>query len=181
MKKQANAAITKKHLNTAEIKLQKEKIENRLLTIFATALGAEMILMYLYNWFQIYSNMQEIAVTAAHSLVVIFLGLSIFTAVKAVLLNKKNESERSKKYWNWFYVCLAGFLGSLFVYPSQIFTHVFKIDPANMYKFYEYHPIFGNTGEQFRAAVLMCGVGIYTVAAFIIYGVKSAKLGKTQK
>ena len=181
MKKQMNSAIAKKHLNTAEIKLQKEKIENRLLTIFATALGAEMLLMYLFNWFQINSNMLNIAVGAAHILMIVFLALTVFTAVKGTLLKKADEKERSNKYFNWFWVCLASFLGTFLVYPSQILTKIFGIDPVKLEAFHNFHPFFSNSGEQFRAALLMCGVGIYTVAAFIIYGVKSAKLGKTQK
>ena len=35
--------------NQEVIKMQKEKIENRLLTVFATALGAEMLLLYLFR------------------------------------------------------------------------------------------------------------------------------------
>ncbi|MBE7018487.1 MAG: hypothetical protein E7413_01200 [Ruminococcaceae bacterium] len=182
MKKQTKQEkIAKKNLNTAEIKLQKEKIENRLLTIFATALGAEMLLMYLFNWFQTNSNMMNVARGAAHILMIVFLALAVFTAVKGTLLKKADETERSKKYFNWFYVCLASFLGTFFVYPTEILTKIFGIDPLKLTDFNNFHPFLANNGVQFRAALLMCGVGIYTVAAFIIYGVKSAKLGKIQK
>ncbi len=167
--------------NQEVIKMQKEKIENKLLTIFATALGAEMLLMYLFNWFQTGSNLLEVAKIASYILMVLFFLLCIYTAVRASLLKKSEELVRSKKYWNWFFVCLAGLLSCIYIWPVEILTKVFKMDPMNLAPFNNFHPFFANNGVQFRAALLMCGVAIYTVVAFIVYGIKSASLGKTKK
>ena len=179
MKKQTKQEkITKKQMSQAELKLQKEKIENKMLGVFAIALAAIMLLMYLYNWFQDYSNMFETARLAVKILLVVFLALMGYTAVKAILLKNKQENERSKKHWNWFFVCLAGFLGTFYVYPHDILINLFKIDPLNLTDFNNFHPLLADNGIQFRAALLMCGAGLYTIITFIYYGIKSAKLGK---
>ena len=169
--------------NQEVIKMQKEKIENRLLTVFATALGAEMLLLYLYNWFQPSSllggiSAHDAAVTICHILMIVFVLLGIFTVVKGCILEGAGESQRSKKYMNWFYVCLAGLLSGLFIWPLGILTDVFKMDPMLLAPYNNFHPFFANNGVQFRVVLVMVLIGIYTVAAFVVYGVKSAKLGK---
>lgn len=181
MKKQAKSALDAKQANQAAMKLQKEKMESRSITIFATALGAEMILIYLYNWFQTNSSLLHIAGPAAHILMIVFFALMVFTAVKGILLKKADQKERSQKYWNWFFVCLAALLGTFYVWPGEVLAHVFNVDPMNLAKFNSYAPIFSDNPVQFRAALLMCGVGIYAVASLIYYGVKSAMLGKKIK
>ena len=169
--------------NQEVIKMQKEKIENRLLTVFATALGAEMLLLYLFNWFQPNSVLGAIsatdaAITICHVMMVVFLLLGIFTVVKGSMLQKAEETQRSKKYMNWFYVCLAGLLSCLYIWPLSILTSVFKMDPMHLAPYNNFHPFFANSGVQFRVALVMTLIAIYTVAAFVIYGVKSATLGK---
>ena len=167
--------------NQATIKVQKEKIENRLLTVFATALGAEMILLYLFNWFQTGSNLLTAAKWATYILMLLFIALGIFTAVKGSALKKADETARSKKYMNWFWVCVAGLLSALYIWPVEILGNVFKVNSSVLMAFNNFHPFLANSGVQFRVAMVMILVGIYTVAAFIYYGVKSAKLGKTAK
>ncbi len=171
----------KKQNNSAMIKEQKEKIENRLLTIFATALGAEMLLMYLFNWFQNFSNLLEAAKMATYILMTVFFLLGIYTVVRGSLLKKAEETARSKKYMNWFYVCLAGFLSCLYIWPTEILTRIFKVDPMSLNGFNNFHPLFADSGVQFRIGLVMSLVAIYTVVAFIVYGIKSASLGKEKK
>lgn len=182
MKKQTKQEkIAKKQANQAEIKLLKEQYESKSMTILAVALVAIMLLLSLFNWFQDYSNMFDTARLAIKILVGTFLVLMIYTAVKAILLKNKQENERSKKHWKWFFVCLAGFLGSFYVFPHDILINLFKMDPMLLKPFNDFHPLLANNGIQFRAALLMYGAGIYAVVALIYYGVKSAKLGKVDK
>ena len=172
--------------NLEAIKMQKEKIENRLLTVFATALGAEMLLLYLFNWFNPNGLLGEIrsrdaAIVICHTFMIVFLLLGIFTVVKGSKLKKAEETLRSKKYMNWFYVCVAGLVSCLYIWPLSILTNVLKLDPMNLVSFNNFHPFFANSGEQFRVALVMTLIAIYTVAAFIYYGVKSSSLGKSKK
>ncbi len=172
--------------NSVIIKEQKEKIENRLLTIFATALGAEMLLMYLFNWFNPLGllgtvSSASIASFACYALMTLFFLLGIYTVVRASLLKKAEETLRSKKYMNWFYVCLAGFLSCLFIWPTEILTKIFRVNPMSLNGFNNFHPFFADNGVQFRAGLVMALVAIYTVVAFIVYGIKSASLGKEKK
>ncbi len=166
---------------TINAKTQKEKIENRLLTVFATALGAEMILLYLFNWFQTGSNLLLAAKWGTYILMLLFIALGIFTAVKGSSLKKAEETARSKKYMNWFWVCLAGLLSALFIWPVEILANVLKVNPSALIAFNNFHPFLANSGVQFRIAMVMILVGIYTVAAFIYYGVQSASINKTGK
>ncbi|MBR5240139.1 MAG: hypothetical protein IKW04_06165 [Clostridia bacterium] len=176
--KQQKMAI--KQASQAEIKLLKEQYESKSMTILAVALVAIMLLLSLFNWFQTNSNMFDTARLAIKILVGTFLVLMIYTAVKAILLKNKQENERSKKHWKWFFVCLAGFLGSFYVFPHDILLEILKLN-IDMTAFNDLHNMRGLPGIQFRAALLMCGAGIYAVVALIYYGVKSAKLGKVDK
>lgn len=176
----------KKQNNSVIIKEQKEKIENRLLTIFATALGAEMLLMYLFNWFNPLGllgtvSSSSIASFVTYVLMGVFFLLGIYTVVRASLLKKAEETLRSKKYMNWFYVCLAGFLSCLYIWPTEILTRIFRVDPMNLNGFNNFHPFFADSGVQFRVGLVMALVAVYTVVAFIVYGIKSASLGKEKK
>lgn len=170
-----------KKQTTTNIKDQKAKIENRLLTVFATALGAEMIALYLFNWFQTGSNLLAAAKWATYILMLVFLALGIFTIVKGSALKKAEETVRSKKYMNWFYVCLAGLLCCLYIWPVEILANVFGVNPSALIAFNNFHPFLTNSGVQFRIAIVMILIAIYIVAAFIYYGIKSAELNKTQK
>lgn len=171
----------KKQITQDAIKIQKEKIESRLLTVFATALGAEMLLLYLFNWFQNYSNLFNVARWGTYILMAVFFGLGIYTVIRSSQLKKAEETARSKKYMNWFYVCLAGFVSCVYIWPTEILSNVFGVDPMKLAGFNNFHPFFANSGVQFRVGLVMTLVGIYTVAAFIYYGVKSAALGKEKK
>ncbi len=185
MKKQTkHEKIAKKQASMAEIKLLKEQYENKSITILAVALVAIMLLLSLFNWFAGdefgRTNMYDTARLTIKILVGTFLVLMIYTAVKAILLKNKQENERSKKHWKWFFVCLAGFLGSFYVFPHDILLEILKLN-IDMTAFNDLHNMQGFSGIQFRAALLMCGTGIYAVVALIYYGVKSAKLGKVDK
>ena len=158
-------------------KQQKEKIENRLLSVFATALGAEMICLYLINWFRGSSGFVNTARVLTYVLLVLFIALSVFLKLKANKFKEQEQTVRAEKYNNWFWVSVAAAICAFFIYPTEIIglipgigiTVVMAINKLN---FFLGSPI------SFRILVVMILVGIYTVAAFIYYGVISAQARK---
>ena len=165
-------------------KQQKEKIENRLLAIFATALGAEMILMYVMNWIQGSAGFRNTAIWIVYTLIVGFITAGIFLKVKSKEFKKSGQDERAEKYSNWFYVCLAGFITAFLVYPTEIIANFFSlirlggvgnaiVTFINKFNFITGNPITA------RIVFIMVIIGVFTVAAFIYYGIQTRKAHKS--
>ncbi len=166
-----------KKQTTKFTKQQKEKIENRLLAIFATALGAEMICLYLFNWFQGSVGFSTTARWLTYILLVGMIVLAVFLKIKSNKFAQEEQTERAAKYKNWFWVALAAAISALFIYPTELISLIpgvgFSIATAiNKANFFFGNPI------SFRISVVMILVAIYTAAAFIYYGIISNQAQK---
>lgn len=166
-----------KKQTTKFTKQDKEKIENRLLAIFATALGAEMICLYLINWFRGSAGFMNAARWLCYILMIGLALLAIFLKVKANKFEQQDQLARSKKYTNWFFVCLAGAISALFVWPTQIFGLFGSAGYAINSAIDKFNFFLGNSVCT-RILVVMILVGVYTVAAFIYYSILSSQAHK---
>jgi 4-hydroxybenzoate polyprenyltransferase len=157
---------------------EKEKIENRLLAIFATALGGEMVLMYVMNWIQGSAGFRNTAIWIIYTLIIGFIGTGIYLKLKSKDFSKKEQKERAEKYNNWFMVCIAGFICAFFVYPTEIISGFFRliwlgqagisiVTVINKFNFLTGNPI------TTRIILLMIIIGVFTVGAFIYYGIQT--------
>ena len=158
-------------------KQEKERIENRLLAIFATALGAEMLCLYLINWFRGSAGFVNTARWLTYILLVFFIVLAVFLKVKSSKFKGQGQTARAAKYHNWFLVSLAAAISAFFIYPTELIARIpgigFPIVQAiNKLNFIMGDPI------SFRILVVMIFVGVYTVAAFIYYGILSSQAHK---
>jgi hypothetical protein len=162
---------------------EKEKTENRLLAIFATALGSEMVLMYVMNWIQGSAGFRNTAIWIVYTLIVGFLGAGIYLKIKSKAFAKTNQNERAEKYRNWYLVCLAGFISAFFVYPTEIIAGFFKIiwlgqvginivTVINKFNFLTGNPI------TTRIILLMTLIGVFTASAFVYSAIKTRQAHK---
>ncbi len=158
-------------------KQEKERIENRLLSIFATALGAEMLCLYLINWFQGSSGFVSTARWITYILMVGLIVLAVFLKVKSKKFNAQGQTSRAAKYNNWFWVCVAGAISAFFIYPTQIIGFIPGIGMPVVLWLNKLNFFFGNP-ISFRISIVMILVGIYTIAAFIHYGIISSQAHK---
>ncbi len=158
-------------------KQQKEKIENRLLAVFASALGAEMLCLYLINWFRGSTGFVNVARYTTYLLLVVFIVLACVLKIKASSFEKQNQTDRCKKYNNWFWVCVAGAISAFVIYPTQIIGIIPGIGMPIVTAINKLNYFFGNP-IAFRICVIMILVGLYTVGAFIYYGVILRKAHK---
>lgn len=151
-------------------KQQKEKIENRLLSVFATALGAEMICLYLMNWFRGSAGFVTAARVLVYSFMILFIALAVFLKLKSNKFQKEAQVERAGKYNNWFWVAVAGFIASFVIYPTEIISWIPGIGMP-IVTFINKGNFFFGSAISFRLGMIMILVGIYTVIAFIYYGI----------
>lgn len=158
-------------------KQQKEKIENRLLAIFATALGAEMLCMYLMNWFRGSAGFVTAARVLVYSFMILFIALAVFLKIKATKFKKEEQVERAQKYNNWFWVSVAGFICSFVIYPTELISKIPAIGMP-IVTFINKGNFFFGSPISFRLGLIMILVGIYTVVSFIYYGILTRKAHK---
>lgn len=166
-----------KKQTTKFTKQDKEKIENRLLAIFATALGAEMICLYLINWFRGAAGFMNAARWTCYILLVAFLALSVFLKIKSNKFGEQNQVERAAKYNNWFWVCLATAICAFFIYPTEIIGLIPGIGLPVVRAINQFNFFLGNPVCT-RIFVVMVAAGVYTLVAFIYYGILSHKAHK---
>ena len=83
-------------------KVEKEHIENKMLAVFAVALGAIMLLMYLINWFNGAAGFRTAAKVIVYVAIAAFIILAVFLKIKANKFKKEDQVLRAKKYNNWF-------------------------------------------------------------------------------
>ena len=76
---------------------EREHIENKMLTVFAVALGAVMLLMYLANWFNGSKGFKTAAEVIVYIAVVSFIGLAVFCKLKSKKFFKEAQELRAKK------------------------------------------------------------------------------------
>lgn len=166
-----------KKQTTKFTKQDKERIENRLLSIFATALGAEMICLYLINWFRGSAGFMNTARWFTYILLIALIALAVFLKLKANKFKAQEQTARSQKYNNWFFVALAGAISAFFIYPTEILSWIPGVGMSIVQAINKLDFFFGNA-VAFRISVVMILVGIYTVAAFIYYGIVSRNAQK---
>lgn len=167
----------KKQINKLT-KQQKESIENRLLAIFAAALGAEMLGLYLINWFRGSQGFVSAARWLTYSLLVLFIALAIFLKIKSKKFASQEQNARATKYNNWFWVCVAGAISAFFIYPTELISLIPGIGLPIVQAINKVNFLFGNP-IVLRIAFVMTLVAIYTIAAFIYYGVISSQAHKS--
>lgn len=158
-------------------KQEKEKIENRLLAIFATALGAEMLCLYLFNWFRGTDGFPNAARWLCYGLLVLFIVLAVVLKLKSNKLAAQEQEMRAKKYNNWFWVCVAGAISAFFIYPTQILSIIPGIGMPMVQAINGIRLMFRDA-ISLRIAIVMLAVGVYTVVTFIYYGVITSKAHK---
>ena len=158
-------------------KQEKERIENRLLAIFATALGAEMLCLYLINWFRGSVGFVNTARWLTYILLVLFIVLAVFLKIKSNKFKAQGQTPRAVKYNNWFLVSLAAAISALFIYPTELIARIPGIGFSIVQVINKLNFIMGDP-ISFRILVIMILVGIYTIAAFIYYGILSSQAHK---
>jgi hypothetical protein len=156
-------------------KQEKEKIENRLLAVFATALGSVMVLMYLMNWFQGSPGFIMASRVLIYVLLILSIALSVFLGIKAKKFKEKEQFDRAVKYKNWYYVTLTAAIASFIIYPTEIIARIFGWirlggigNGINQFINNIHIPRLTNISS--RIVVIMVLIGIYTISAFIYYG-----------
>lgn len=152
---------------------EREHIENRLLTVFAIALGSVMILMYLINWFNGSAGFRTAAKTIVYIAVIAFIALSVFFKIKSVKLLKEAQELRSKKYNNWFVFSVVAAIVSFLTYPDDIIKLIIREDAFNIFyvNFWGRWTWFGQGVIGSRLIFFMILIGIYTLGVFVYYGI----------
>ncbi|MBO5409552.1 MAG: hypothetical protein J6A61_09175 [Clostridia bacterium] len=166
-----------KKQTTKFTKQEKEKIENRQLSIFASALGAEMICLYLFNWFRGSSGFVTTARWMTYILLVGFIVLTVLLKVKANKFAKQEQTARAEKYNNWFFVTLAAAISAFFIYPTELISFIPGIGISVATAINQVKPFFNNA-ISFRISIVMILVAIYTIVAMTYYSVISAQAKK---
>ena len=155
-------------------KQDKERIENRLLAIFAAALGAEMICLYLFNWFRGATGFVTAARVTTYLLLALFIILIVVLKLKISKFEQTNQTDRAVKYGHWLWVCVAGAICSFLIYPTELIGMIPGIGMTIVKTINGWDYIFGNP-ISFRITVVMVLVALYTLIAFIYYGILSSK------
>lgn len=150
-------------------KVEKEHIENKLLTTFAIALGAIMVLLYLMNWFQGSKGFQIAAEVVVYLFTVGFIGLAVFCKMKSNKLKKEGIEAKAKKFNNWFIFSIVGAVVSFLTYPSRILQLVklgFIDDKVvNGLRLFGLYPL------ATRLLIFIILIALYTIVMFVYWGV----------
>ena len=150
-------------------KQQKEQIENRLLTVFAVALGSIMVLLYLMNWFRGSKGFQIAAEVAVYLFTVGFIVLAVICKKKSNKRKKENVQDNAKKFNNWFIFSIVGAVVSFLTYPSRILGLV-KLGFIDD-KIINGLSLFGLYPLATRLVIFIVLIVLYTVITFIYWGV----------
>lgn len=161
-------------------KTEKEKIENKLLSIFAVALGGIMLLTYVYNYLNGSKGFRTAAEVMVYTATVVFIVLAIFLKVKAAKFKKENALEKAKKYNNWFWTSVAGAIISFITYPDSLFKAILSEDAYNWFivNYWNRFIWFGNDGTDTRIIILMALIALYVICVFVYYGIYLVKAHK---
>ena len=163
-------------------KAQKAKIENRLLSVFATALGGIMLLTYIYNYLNGSKGYKQTAEIIVYVAIAAFLFLAVFLKIKATKATKENQLEKAAKCNNWFWTSIAGLVISLLTYPDKIFEAVLSPDAYFSFMVNHWNNFprwFGNDVTDTRIILLMALIALYTICTFIFYGIYTVRAHKS--
>ena len=178
-------------------KQEKEQIDNKLVVIFATALGSIMLLLYLMNWFRGTGGF----VATARTLTYIILAGGIVLTVIFGIISKKaletNQEDRAEKYKNWKHVSLAAAISAFFIYPTQLIDYVFRFIAfclsgiklaaaaqsvawanSKIIEFINYRIAFFGHNIGTRIIIVMILIAITTITLFVYYGIYLNKCHK---
>ncbi len=175
VKKERNSKMKKEI--TKLTKVQKEKIENKMLTTFTVALGSIMVLLYLMNWFQGSKGFQIAAEVATYIFVVAFIALAVVFKLKANKYKKENVMDKAKKFTNWFIFTVVGAVVSFLVYPSRILGLI-KLSVVDD-KVINGLRLFGLAPLATRLLIFIILIAIYTLAVMIYWSVYLHKAHKS--
>ena len=161
-------------------KKEKEQIENRLLSVFAVALGGIMLLTYVYNYLNGAKGFRTAATVMVYVATVAFIVLAVCLKLKENKAKKEDQLEKAAKYKNWFWTSVAGAIISFVTYPDKIFKAILPIDAYNSFivNYWNRFIWFGNDGTDTRIIILMALIAIYVICVFIFYGIYVAKAHK---
>ena len=161
-------------------KVEKERIENKLLAIFAVALGAIMILMYLLNWFNGAAGFRTAAKVIVYTATVAFIALSVFLKIKSNKFKGEAQELRAKKYNNWFIFSIVAAVVSFLSYPDDIIKLIIREDAFNKFyaSFWGRFTWFGQGVIGSRLILFMILIAIFTIAVFVYYGIYLHKAHK---
>ena len=162
-------------------KVEKEKIENKLLTVFAVALGAVMILMYLTNWLNGSAGFRVAAQTIIYGGLIAFIVMAVLFKIKSNKLAKEDQTERAKKYNNWFIFSIVAAVVSLLAYPDSLLKLVMGEDAFNSFyvNFWGRFTWFGQSVVGSRLTFFMALIAIYVIVVFVYYGIYLHKAHKS--
>ena len=155
---------------------QKGQIENKILTVFAIALGSIMVLLYLMNWFQGTKGFQISAEVAVYLFTVGFIVLAVLCKRKSNKYKKEDVQDKAKKFNNWFVFAIVGAVVSFLVYPSRILGLI-KLGFVDD-KVINGLRLFGLQPLATRLMVFIILIAVYTIAMFIYWGVYMHKAHK---
>ena len=161
-------------------KNEKTKIENRLLSVFAVALGGIMLLTYVYNYLNGSKGFRTAAEIMVYVATVAFIALAVFLKVRENKAKKENQLEKANKYKNWFWTSIAAAIVSFITYPDSLIRAILPQDAYNHFIVNDWSRFiwFGNDGTDTRIIILMALIALYVIAVFIYYGVYLAKAHK---
>lgn len=161
-------------------KVEKEHIENKMLAVFAVALGAIMLLMYLINWFNGAAGFRTAAKVIVYVAIASFIILAVFLKIKANKFKKEDQVLRAKKYNNWFIFSIVAAVVSFLTYPDDIIKFIIREDAFNKFyaSFWGRFTWFGQGVIGSRLILFIILIAAYTIGVFIYYGVYLHKAHK---
>ena len=151
-------------------KLEREKIDNKMVVVFATALGSIMLLLYLMNWYRGSGGF----VSTARILTYIILGAGIALTILFSIISKKaakmGQDERSEKYANWKWVTLAAAIAAFIIYPTELisllrFVGLYQFSTWAISGINRFNFIGHNIAS--RIVVIMILIGVATIWLFV--------------
>ncbi len=175
MKKKAHYAPKQQEKRAK--KAQIEKMSNHLLMVFAVALVAEIVLLFLYTAFK---STETVLGMPTFMMICFFVFLAAFIGmlIAARVLGKKGKTKAGKKLANWSFVALSCGVVSLLLRPNWLFTPVFNLlgaDPSSLYAITNW--VAGAKG----CLIFMALVALYVLVYFIITNIKMKKIEKSYK
>ncbi len=158
-----------------------EKLSNKLLVIFSTALVAEIILLFLYTAFKSTSTILYMNrfMTVTY---LVLLGLFVALFVTATVLKKKGLKTDSyiAKMKSWSFVVLAASIVSFLILPNPTINFLFHLvgqGDAAQWFFSIFNKFTGSKGVLGWMILL----ALYVIVMFVVTNVKIRKIKKSYK
>ena len=160
---------------------EKERINNKLVIVFATALGSIMLLLYLMNWFRGAGGF----VMAARIITYVVMAGSLAATILFGIISKKAKAsgmaERAEKFKNWKWVMLGACISAFIVYPTELisllrFIGLYAPSQAIIGAINRFNFVGHNIAS--RIVIIMILIAAVTIAIFIYYGLYLNKAHK---